>query len=111
MLPVKRRCGSSMKDMEIHGESNVWGVQLKDRKRAKDFMLILVLNKTIHQLTMTNSVHWHGHVLRSEDGHVLRKALDVEAGDHGRKKTWRRQVEEKIVTVGLRRQGALCLLA
>ena len=38
-----------------------------------DLMLILGLKETIDQLAMANSVHWygHGHVLRSEDGHVL----------------------------------------
>ena len=36
------------------------GVQLKDRKRAMDFMLMLGLNEAItDQLTMANSVHWH----------------------------------------------------
>ena len=44
-------------------------VQLKDRKRAKDFMLIFGENKTIDQLAMANSVRWHSHVLSREDGH------------------------------------------
>ena len=39
-------------------------VQLKDRKRSKDLMLMLGLNETIGQLAMA----WHGHVLRREDG-------------------------------------------
>ena len=34
-------------------------------------MLMLALNETIDQLTMANSVHWYGHALRREDGHVL----------------------------------------
>ena len=33
------------------------GVQLKDRKRGKDLMLMLSLNKTMDQLTMANSIH------------------------------------------------------
>ena len=32
---------------------------------------MLALNETIDQLTMANSVHWYGHTLRREDGHVL----------------------------------------
>ena len=36
------------------------------------------LNKTIDQLAMANSVCWYGHVLRGEDGHVLRRALHFE---------------------------------
>ena len=39
---------------------------------------MLGLNKTTDQLAMANSAHWHGHVLRREDGHVFRKALDLE---------------------------------
>ena len=46
------------------------GVQLKDRKRSTDFMLMLGLNETIDQLAMANCIRWYGHVLRREDGHV-----------------------------------------
>ena len=41
-------------------------------ERPMDMMLILGLNETRDNLATTNSVHWHGHVLR-EDGHVLRE--------------------------------------
>ena len=41
-------------------------------------MLMLCLKETIGQLAMANCVHWHGHVLRREDAHVLRRALDFE---------------------------------
>ena len=50
------------------------GAHLKDRKRAKDLMLMLGLSKTIDQLSIENSVCWYGHVLSREDGHVLRRA-------------------------------------
>ena len=40
-------------------------------------MYLLVLNETIDQLAMRNSVHWYGRVFRRENGHVLR-ALDFE---------------------------------
>jgi len=56
-------------------------------------------------------VRWYGHVLRRDDDHVLRKALDFEVGGsrkRGRpKKTWRRQVEEESRRVGLRKEDAL----
>ena len=39
-------------------------------------MFVLGLCETTNQLTMANSVHLYGHVLRREDGHVLRRALD-----------------------------------
>ena len=50
------------------------GVQLKDKKRCMDLMLMLGLNETVDQLSMANSVRWYGHVLRIEYGHVLRRA-------------------------------------
>ena len=53
------------------------GVQLKDRKRAKDLMLILGLNET-DQISMENNVCWCGHVSGKEYGHILRKALVFE---------------------------------
>ena len=52
------------------------GVQLRDRERSMDLMLMLGLNETMGQLAMTNSVRWYGHVLRMENGLVLKKALE-----------------------------------
>ena len=135
------------------------GVQLKDRKRSTDYMLMLGLKETIDQLAMANYANWlwlwHGHVLRREEGHIVRRALDFEvegqrkkgrskekgeakgkrggkrkkgrprekgeakgkrggqrkkgrSKEKGRpKKTWKKQVEEESVKVGLRRKNAL----
>ena len=85
------------------------GVQLKDRKRSKD--LIFGCNEAIDLLVTANSVCLYGHVLRREDGHVLRSALDFEV-DAQRKKgklmrTWNKQVEGESVKVGLRWENAL----
>ena len=38
---------------------------------------------------MANSVHWYGHVLRREDGHVLSRTLDFEV--EGQRKKGRRR--------------------
>ena len=59
----------------------------KTEKRSMDLMFMLGLNETIDQLAMANSVCWHGHVLRREDGHILRRALDFEV--EGQRKKWR----------------------
>ena len=59
------------------------GVQLKDRKRSTDLMFMLGLNETVDQLATENSVRWYGHVLRIEDGHVLRRALGRKGGRRG----------------------------
>ena len=60
---------------------------------------------------MANSIHWNGYVLRREDGHILR-ALDFEVAGQRKKgrlkRTWKKQVEEEGVKVGLRRKSALC---
>ena len=56
-------------------------LQLEGRKGANDFML-LDLNETIDQLVMANSEHLYGHVLRREDGNLMRRALclNIESG-------------------------------
>ena len=41
-------------------------------------MLMFGLNEIIDWLAMANSVCWYCHVLRREDGHVLRSTLDFE---------------------------------
>ena len=69
------------------------GVQLKDRKRAEDLMSILGMNEAMDQLAITNCVCCFGHVLRREDGHVLRRALDFEVEGQGKKET-KEDVEE-----------------
>ena len=55
-------------------------------------MFMLCLCEAIDQLAMASSVHWYCHVLRREDGHVLRRAIDFDADDqrkNGRlKRTW-----------------------
>ena len=47
-----------------------------------------------------------------EVGHVLRRTFDFEVKGHMKKgrprRTWKRQVEEESVKVGLRREDALC---
>ena len=53
-------------------------IQHKYRKRCKDLMLMLCLNKTVDRLTMVNTVHWYGYLLRREDGYVLSRAIDFE---------------------------------
>ena len=67
------------------------GVQLNDRKRGKDLILMLAFNRTIDELTMTNSVCWHSRVSKMEDGHVLRRATELEAEGKRKKRkerTW-----------------------
>ena len=46
---------------------------------------MLVLSETPVQLAMASSVCWYGHVLRREDGHALKRALDFEVEDQRKK--------------------------
>ena len=75
------------------------GVQLKDRKRPMDLMLLLGLNEMIDELSMANSVCWYGHVLRRTDGLVLRRPFDFDVDGQRKKgrlkRTWRKLVEEE----------------
>ena len=80
-------------------------VQLKEIKRSTDLIFMLGLKETIDQLAMANSIHWYGHLLRRKDGHILRRALDFEVEGQRKKgrlkRTWKKQVEEESVKVGL----------
>ena len=87
------------------------GVQLTDIKRCMDMKYLLGLKETIDQLAMANSVGWYGHVLRREDGHVLRRALDLEVEGQRKKgkpkRMRKKQVGEEGMKVCLRRKDAL----
>ena len=67
-------------------------------------MEMLGLKETVVQMAKVNGVRWYGHVLRRDDGHVLRKALEFKVkGKRKRgwpKKTWKTQVEKKSKGVG-----------
>ena len=83
--------------------SAMCGVQLKDRKISTDLMSILGLNTTMDHLAMANSVLWHGHVLRRENGLLLRRVFDL-AVERQRKKrrpkrTWKKHIEDRSVNV------------
>ena len=54
------------------------GAKLMEKKRAEDLMEMLGLKETVVQMAKANGVRWYGHVLRRDDGHVLRKVLEFE---------------------------------
>ena len=51
------------------------GVKLMEKKRTEDLMDILGLKETVVQMSKASGVRWYGHVLRRDEGDVLRKAL------------------------------------
>ena len=50
----------------------------EDRRRTEGLMEMLGLKETVVQMAKANGVRLYGHVLRRDDGHVLRKVLDFE---------------------------------
>ena len=54
------------------------GAKLMEKKRTEDLMEMLGLKETVVQMAKANGERWYGHVLRRNDGHVLRKALEFE---------------------------------
>ena len=97
-----------MKDSIIHGESNVWSAAQRHRK-IYGFDVHVGFEWNRRSVGYGN---WCGHVLRKEDGHFLRWALDFEVESqrkNGRlKRAWKNEVEEESVKVNLRREDALC---
>ena len=57
------------------------GAKLMEKKRTEDLMEMLGLKETVVQMAKTNGVRWYGHVLRRDDGHILKKALEFEVKD------------------------------
>ena len=73
--------------------------EVVDGKTTEEQMDMLGLKETIDRLATANEVRWYGHVLKRDDGSVVRVALDLEvSGKRKRrrpKKTWKKQVEEE----------------
>ena len=87
------------------------GAKLMEKKRTEDLMEMLGLKETVVLMAKANGVKWYGHVLRRDDGHVLRKALELEVrGNRKRgrpKKTWKTQVEKESKSVGLEKKDTM----
>ena len=68
-------------------------------------MEMLDLKETFDKMAKVNGVLWYEHVVRKDDGNVLKKALMLEVNEQrnrGRlKQIWRRQVEENANKIGL----------
>ena len=86
-------------------------LELMEKKRTEDLMEILGLKETVVQMAKANGVRWYGHVLRRDDEHALRKALEFEVRGkrkRGRpKKMWKTQVEKESKSVGLEKKDAM----
>ena len=74
-------------------------------------MEMLGLKETVVKIAKANGVKWYENVLRRDDEHVLRKALEFEVKGKrkwGRpKKTWKMQVEKESKSVSLEKKDAM----
>ena len=97
--------------MKMKIEMAMCSTKLMEKKRVEDLMEMLGLKETVVQIAKQNKVRWYGHMLRRDDGHVLRKALEFEVKGkrkRGRpKKTWKMQVEKESKGVNLEKEDAL----
>ena len=80
-------------------------------KRSEEFMSLLGLKDALNGLARASAVRWNGHVLRRDNGDDLRRALDfivTERRGRGRPNmTMKRQVEEHINQIGMKREDAI----
>ena len=69
------------------------------------------LKNTLDGLARASGVRWYEHVLRRNNGDVLRRAMDFEvAGKRGCEQpnmTWKRQVEGHTNQIALKRENAI----
>ena len=87
------------------------GAKPMEKKRTEDLMEMLGLKETVVQMAKTNGVRWYGHVVRRDDGHVLRKAWEFEVKGKSKqgqpKKTWKMQVVKGSKSAGLEKEDAM----
>ena len=87
------------------------GVKIIEKRRGQELMSLLGSKDTLDGLARASGVQWYGHVLRRDNGNVLRRALVFEVagrrGHGGLNVTWKRQVEEHINQIGLKREDAI----
>ena len=50
-----------------------------------DLMPVSGFTEIMYALVMANSMHWYGDLLRREDGHVTRRALEFEVDGQKKK--------------------------
>ena len=76
----------------------ICGIEMIEKRRSQELTSLLGLKDTLDELARASGMQWYGHVLRRDNGGVLRRALDFGvAGRRGRDRpnmTWKGQVEE-----------------
>ena len=87
------------------------GVKIIEKRRSQEVISLLGLKDTLDGLARASGVRLYGHASKRDYGDVLRRALDFEVvGRRGRGRPnmiWKRQVEEHINQIGLKRADAI----
>ena len=73
-------------------------VKMIDKRRSQELMTLLSLKDTLDELARASGVRLHGHVLRRDNGNVLR-ALDFEVA--GRRRRGRPNMVWKSILIRL----------
>ena len=85
-------------------------VKMMEKRKSQELRSLQGLTDTLDGLARASGVRWYVHVLRWDNGDVLR-ALDFEVAEkRGRGQPsmmWKRQVEEHINQIGLKREDAI----
>ena len=88
----------------------ICGDKVIEKRRSQELMSLLGLKNTLDGLARASGIQWYGHVLRRNNGDVLRKPLNIKvAGRRGGAQlnmTWKREVEEYIDQIGLKKENA-----
>ena len=86
-------------------------VKVIENRTSKELMSLLSLKNTLDRLARASQVRWYGHVLKRDNGDVLRRLFDFKvAGKRGCGRpnmTWKRQVEEHKNQIGLKKGGTI----
>ena len=84
------------------------GVKIIEKRNSQQLMSLLGLKDTSDGLARATGERWYGHVLKRDNDDVLRRALDFEVAERrgcGQPNmTRKRQVEEHINQIGLKRK-------
>ena len=57
------------------------GVTIIEKRRSQELMSLLCLKDTLDGLAKASGVRWYEHVLRRDNGDVLRRAVDFEVAE------------------------------
>ena len=82
------------------------GVKIIEKRRSQELISLLGSKDTLDGLARASGVRWYGHVLRRDNGDVLKRALNYEVAGRGRGRpnmTWKRQVEKHTNQIGLKK--------